>query len=185
MKGREADSFYIGGITGYNKGGTIKECISAPADNPYDEEGNLDSSKLTGMFVGGIAGYNDHGYIENCGTVNRDENEKNAAAYVIGNRFVGGIAGYNAGKAEADGDEYMVAGSRKNQANVVGTEYVGGIIGVNGELDIPEDFKPDQPAADFEEQVKAIRPLKRFSQDVIVRGWVNEGIITALSLIHI
>lgn len=184
VKGREADSFYIGGITGYNKGGTIKECISAPADNPYDEEGNLDSSKLTGMFVGGIAGYNDHGYIENCGTVNRDENEKNAAAYVIGNRFVGGIAGYNAGKAEADGDEYMVAGSRKNQANVVGTEYVGGIIGVNGELDIPEDFKPDQSAADFEEQVKAIRPLKRFSQDVIVRGWVNEGIITACGYVE-
>lgn len=184
VKGREADSFYIGGIAGYNKGGTIKECISAPAGNPYDEEGRLDSAKLTGMFVGGIVGYNDHGYIENCGTVNRDENEKNAAAYVIGNRFVGGIAGYNAGKAEADGGEYMIAGSRKNQAGVVGTEYVGGIIGVNGELDIPDDFKPDQAAPDFEEQVKAIRPLNRFSKEVVVKGWVNEGIITACGYVE-
>ncbi len=69
---------YVGGMVGYNSGGTIEQC------NLYL---NYDSQmmSITGKdYVGGLVGYSHSGHIEYCKSYNN----------VTGNNYVGGLLGY-------------------------------------------------------------------------------------------
>ncbi|MDO5135978.1 MAG: prepilin-type N-terminal cleavage/methylation domain-containing protein, partial [Eubacteriales bacterium] len=72
--GLEQKIQYIGGIAGYNEGGTIDSCNSAPAlslDLASLSQGELNElldPLLKGEYVGGIVGYNKSGNVTGCFT---------------------------------------------------------------------------------------------------------------------
>lgn len=101
---------HIGGVCGYNMGGTIENCYS--------------KSTVSGDWsIGGVCGYNLGGTIENCyntGTVN-------------GDMEIGGVCGY----ISRDNSNYMLYFSQirncYNYGSVKGNIYVGGVCGQNSE----------------------------------------------------
>ena len=102
--------YYVGGVCGYNYGGTVSNCYNAGTVNGT---GNGEST-----IVGGVCGCND-GTISNCynaGTVNGTGNGEST--------IVGGVCGFNGGTIS----------NCYNTGNVSGTgEYteVGGVCGYN------------------------------------------------------
>ena len=91
----------VGGIVGYNNGGTVTNCafsgsVSGKIDVGGvvgDNEGRVENCYNTGKvsgdaYVGGVVGYNDGGRVKNCyntGTVTGTDD------------YVGGVVGYNDG----------------------------------------------------------------------------------------
>lgn len=176
------DAYFLGGIagsTGYREGYqkenagiiTIKNCKSSPyytagekepAENPEAAE-----NVLVGDYVGGIVGYNDGAEIEACSTV-RESTDKQG--YVAGRNYVGGIVGYNSGNTGLN-----IGTDNRNQAYVNGYSYVGGIVGCNA---------IGKVVADEENGVTAFHlvmdPKESAGEKTAhVKGWINEGIITA------
>ena len=95
---------YVGGVVGYNDGGTVTGCI-------FSGSGSVSGS---GDYVGGIAGRN-NGTVENC----YNTGQVNGSA---DSRDVGGVVGLNRGTVE----------NCYNTGSVTGTSnYVGGVVGYN------------------------------------------------------
>ena len=102
---------YVGGICGYNEGGSISQCSN--------------NAKVTGnTAVGGIAGYNEEGSILKC----------NNAGSVNGYNMVGGICGYN----NLDGELIECQNNGNITADKI---YVDGITGKNGTGEIDAEVK--------------------------------------------
>lgn len=119
-------SYEVGGLVGFNQGGTISNSYS--------------TGNVTGLNdrVGGLIGKN-RGAIENCGSTSNvsgydyvggligdnyfgDVNNSEASGTVIGNEYVGAFIGYN------------VLGDISNShasGYVTGGQYIGGLIGYN------------------------------------------------------
>ena len=114
---------YVGGIVGYNDGGTVTGCIfsgsgSVSGSNSVGGVVGENSGSVTGVtgssnYVGGVVGYNDRGTVTNC--YNTDS--------VSGNS-VGGVVGYNSSG---------IVENCYNTGTVTGSGiYVGGVVGNNG-----------------------------------------------------
>ena len=133
VSGSVSGKNYVGGVVGYNDGGTVTGCIFSGSDSVSGEwyvggiagrnNGTVKNCYSTGQVngsadsndVGGVVGLN-HGTVENCYNTGS----------VSGKNYVGGVVGYNNG------------GSVTNSYNtgagtVTGTgDYVGGVVGDNG-----------------------------------------------------
>ena len=124
---------YVGGVVGYNNGGTVTGCI-------FSGSGSV--SGVTGSdYVGGIVGYNGTGAtVSNCYNTGT----------VTGNDYVGGVVGqnfggvencYNTGTGTVTGNDFVggVVGQNfggtvencYNTRTVSGSDYVGGVVGDN------------------------------------------------------
>ena len=95
-------SNYVGGLVGYNYGGSISNCYSTNPASGY-------------AAVGGLVGYNDSsGSISNC----------DSTGAVSGQYDVGGLVGWNVGTISNCYSTGTVSGSS-------GSNYVGGLVGEN------------------------------------------------------
>ena len=117
-------SDYIGGVVGYNNGGTVTGCYNTGNISGIDD-------------VGGVVGYNCDGTVTGCyntgnvsgkisvGGVVGDNSGAITGCYNIGNASgverVGGVAGYNTGTVQ----------SCYSMGNVSGSTSVGGVAGRN------------------------------------------------------
>lgn len=119
-----SESYYIGGILGYNESASLESCKSS-MDNELPEGFTMDS--LKGTYVGGLVGYHKSGTIEGCETL---------SGYVIGGMYVGGFTGVNEA-GTLGGEEIQV-----NRANVIAWKYAGGITGVNARVDVKDLSEP-------------------------------------------
>lgn len=176
----ETGAYFFGGIVGSAEetpgmagAAIVRNCVSSPyyteqeAEKLLDDIKNPETNTLIENFVGGIAGFNDTAIIENCSTVRESANKQ---GYIVGRDFVGGIVGYNAGTA---GELAAGEDNNRNQAHVIGHSYVGGIVGCNmaGHVDKTKEPYTVVPAKTGEGMPEADR--------AVVKGWINEGIITA------
>ncbi|MCL2066483.1 MAG: Ig-like domain-containing protein [Treponema sp.] len=102
-------SLNVGGLAGYNEGGTIENCIviGAVSGNEY---------------VGGVVGNNDGGTVQDCkaqGNINGFDIPSNNSM------SIGGVVGYNDNSGTVQGCSYT-------GGTVTGDSYyVGGIVGLN------------------------------------------------------
>ena len=96
---------YVGGVVGYNNGGTVTGCI-------FSGSGSVSGNE----YVGGVVGQNYRGSVENC---------YNTGAVTGSSNYVGGIVGDNSGTVE---NCYNT-----DSGTVTGTDdCVGGVVGLNG-----------------------------------------------------
>ncbi|NTV02889.1 MAG: filamentous hemagglutinin N-terminal domain-containing protein, partial [Chlorobiaceae bacterium] len=125
---------YVGGLVGYNTGGTI--------NNSVVNGGTLTAS---GNYAGGLVGYNSGGLIMgatvrgstlsgsgsylgglvggNTGTVSASSvTDTNVTSSYAGNTYAGGLAGSNSG---------TLAGVRVSGGSVKGITHLGGLVGSN------------------------------------------------------
>ena len=143
--------YYVGGVCGYNYGGTVSNCYNTGSVEGNSSVGGLcgmnygnvincyNNGNITGSnYVGGVCGYNYGGTVTNCYNTGS----------VTGNDYVGGLCGmnyrtvtncYNTGSVEGN---YSVGGlcgfnnggtvtNCYNTGNVTGNDYVGGVCGLN------------------------------------------------------
>ncbi|MEW5937051.1 MAG: GLUG motif-containing protein [Candidatus Thermoplasmatota archaeon] len=125
--GDASGSIYVGGLVGWNDGGTITNCYSTgDASGTGDRVGGLvgeSTGTVTNCYstgnasgtwdrVGGLFGYNNGDIITDCSSTG------NAS----GRYYVGGLVGYNSGAIIMD---------CYSTGNASGTSNVGGLIGHN------------------------------------------------------
>lgn len=129
---------YVGGLVGYNDGGSVSNVVNA--GDVYGESEKFEENE---GGIGGLVGFNSGSVTQasNAGAIDGDyyvgglvgvnasdatlENLYNSiSASITGTDYVGGIAGKNEGKISA-------TSRLVNQGNVVGKSYVGGIAGTN------------------------------------------------------
>lgn len=129
---------YVGGLVGYNDGGSVSNVVNA--GDVYGESEKFEENE---GGIGGLVGFNSGSVTQasNAGAIDGDyyvgglvgvnasdatlENLYNSiSASITGTDYVGGIAGKNEGKISA-------TSRLVNQGNVVGESYVGGIAGTN------------------------------------------------------
>lgn len=129
---------YVGGLVGYNYGGSVSNVVNA--GDVYGESEKFEENE---GGIGGLVGFNSGSVTQasNAGAIDGDyyvgglvgvnasgatlENLYNSiSASITGTDYVGGIAGKNDGKISA-------TSRLVNQGNVVGESYVGGIAGTN------------------------------------------------------
>jgi hypothetical protein len=93
---------YVGGVVGYNNGGSITNCY------------NTGDVTATGMYtyVGGVVGYNEQGTVKNC--------YNTGSVSDSGNSDVGGVVGRNTGGSVTN---------CYNTGSVSGNSGVGGVVG--------------------------------------------------------
>ena len=114
-QGTSTGGFKIGGIVGYNFGGTIKECsLSGRVDG---KAGGSDSG------VGGIVGVSSGGTVTRCCTNAPVTNVMKPSAAKNGQASVGGIVGHLSGGTVTD------SYTGYNSGSIWGYGYVGGKIG--------------------------------------------------------
>ncbi len=126
---------YVGGVCGYNDGGTITGCNSTGTVS-----GSVDS--YGSSYVGGVCGYNNGGTITGCNNTGTVSGEGSSVGGVCGANYEGGkITGcYNTGTVS--GSRYYVGGvcghnssgtitGCHNTGTVSGRERVGGVCGAN------------------------------------------------------
>ncbi len=118
----------VGGVVGYNTGGTVEYSYNTGSVSGtddvggvvgYNTGGTVETSYNTGSVsgtddVGGVVGYNTGGTVEtsyNTGSVS-------------GNAFVGGVVGWSCNTGGTVKYSY-------NTGSVSGNAYVGGVVGVN------------------------------------------------------
>ena len=128
VSGTVSGNYNVGGVVGYNNGGTVTGCI-------FSGSGSV--SVTGGNSVGGVVGQN-FGSVENCYNIGD----------VSGNRYVGGVVGdnrgtvencYNTGTVSDGGISGGVVGCNQggsvqncyNTGAVSGSEFVGGVVGYN------------------------------------------------------
>lgn len=176
----QKNAYFIGGIagsTGYGSGyteasgakATLKNCKSSPYYTDEEIEELLAAMKtpetadtvLIGNYVGGIVGYNNGAEIEACGTIRESVNRQ---GYVVGRDYVGGIVGYNSGDAGLN-----LGADNRNQAHVMGRSYVGGVVGCNAIGRLTDGY-----------QVELLPKEQAADNTAYIKGWINEGIITAV-----
>ena len=98
--------WYVGGVVGYNNGGTVTGCT-------FSVSGNVSGD----WHVGGIVGYNGTGAtVSNCYNTGTDDYGGGVVGYSSG-----GVVGYNSGTVE----------NCYNTGSVKGGRYVGGVVGSN------------------------------------------------------
>ena len=102
VSGSVSGHWYVGGVVGYNNGGTVTGCT-------FSVSGNVSGD----WHVGGVVGYNNGGTVTGC--------IFSGSGSVSGNRYVGGVVGYN-----SSGTVTNCAFS----GTVTGI-YVGGVVGEN------------------------------------------------------
>lgn len=107
---------YVGGIAGYNSGGTIRNCkVSLP--NSYSVYASLENSTSTDSCAGGITGYNaSTSTISYCCVLGTSTNG------VYGYNKAGGIVAASTGTVE----------KCYSNADVCGYARIGGIVGYAG-----------------------------------------------------
>ncbi len=146
-----ASGDYVGGVVGFNNGGTVETSYNTGSVNGafyvggvvgFNNGGTVETSYNTGSvsgssYVGGVVGWVCSGNVEtsfNTGSVG-------------GNYFVGGVAGvnfatvetsYNTGSVSGSNDVGGVAGYNSgtvetsyNTGSVSGSDNVGGVVGFN------------------------------------------------------
>ncbi len=131
VSGTVSGYWYVGGVVGYNNGGTVTGCI-------FSGSGSVSGKN----YVGGVVGYNDGGTVTGC--------IFSGSGSVSGEWYVGGIAGrnngtvencYNTGQVNGSADSSDVGGvvglnrgtveNCYNTDSVSGKNYVGGVVGYN------------------------------------------------------
>ena len=129
VSGSIKGNYNVGGLVGFNDGGTVENCnVSGSINGSYD--------------MGGVVGKNDGGTIEDCSFV---------TGTVDGDNEVGGIVGTNTGDVigckfkgtSVNGSNYNIGGvvgknegvvdSCYAESNVTGNDCVGGVAGNNFE----------------------------------------------------
>ena len=131
VSGTVSGNYNVGGVVGYNNGGTVTGCI-------FSGSGSVSGKN----YVGGVVGYNDGGTVTGC--------IFSGSGSVSGEWYVGGIAGrndgtvencYNTGSVNGSADSSDVGGvvglnrgtveNCYNTGEVSGNSYVGGVVGYN------------------------------------------------------
>ena len=143
--------YYVGGVCGYNYGGTVSNCY-----NTGSVEGNSSVGGLCGMNYGNVINCYNNGSVEGneivgglCGMNYRNVSNCYNTGSVEGNYSVGGLCGFNNGgtvtncynTGSVTGNDYVggVCGQNTmgtvtncyNTGNVTGNDYVGGLCGQN------------------------------------------------------
>ena len=106
VSGTVSGGMFVGGVVGYNNGGTVTGCI-------FSGSGSV-SGKID---VGGVVGYNDGGSVTN--SYNTGD--------VSGNNYVGGVVGENSG-SNGSVEKCHNTGSVNGSA---ASSNVGGVVGLN------------------------------------------------------
>ena len=136
VTGSVSGSDRVGGVVGYNNGGTVTGCTFSGSGSVSgvlsvggvvgnnDNSGSVENCYNTGTVsgsdrVGGVVGYNNGGTVENC--YNTGE--------VTGRATVGGVVGYNSSSVVGD-NRGNVTGCY-NTGEVTGRRGVGGVVGYN------------------------------------------------------
>ena len=107
VSGNVSGGGHVGGVVGYNNGGTVTGCT-------FSVSGTVSGNR----YVGGVVGYNG-GNVENCyntGSVT------GVTVVSVSSDYVGGVVGDNGGTVE----------NCYNTGSVKGDWYVGGVVGSNG-----------------------------------------------------
>ena len=143
----EKTPYYMGGIVGTNKYGTIQSCIN---------NGKVETTNESSI-IGGIVGDNYSSNVKECtnngiikgyktvgGIIGRSQGEKHIIyknknstnAEVVGNNCIGGIIG----RIEAGTNQVFATLSEcVNESDIVGeTGYIGGIVGMHGSYNVVE-----------------------------------------------
>lgn len=92
---------YIGGLVGYNQGGTINRCYNANGVNVSASFSTSNTANSAHTHVGGLAGYSQEGIIRNCyniGAVCVNVSSSSLDVTYGLDSYAGGIAGYNQGE---------------------------------------------------------------------------------------
>ena len=106
VSGSVSGDWYVGGVVGYNNGGTVTGCI-------FSSSGSVSGSD----HVGGVVGSNNNGTVENCYNTGKVTGSSEYS-------YIGGVVGYNSGTVK----------NCYNTGTVTGTgtdDYVGGVVGYN------------------------------------------------------
>ena len=109
----------VGGVVGYNNGGTVTNCHNTVAVSGSSSGDNGDS-----IYVGGVVGYNSSGTVTNCsntGTVSGDGN-------IYDRIYVGGVVGYNSSGTVTNCSN---TGTVSGDGSVSGNTNVGGVVGIS------------------------------------------------------
>ena len=101
----------IGGLVGYNNGGSISNCYSQVGISDYDGGGG-------GIDVGGLVGYNNGGNISNSSSASRVSGGP-------GSLSIGGLVGYNNGGNISNSYSSSTVSGGSNSGNI------GGLVGSN------------------------------------------------------
>ena len=108
VSGNVNGGWYVGGVVGYNNGGTVTGCT-------FSGSGSVSGD----WYVGGVVGDN-RGTVENCHNIGE----------VSGNRYVGGVVGSNNnGTVENCYNTGNISG--RNQVGGVVGQNSGGVVGQN------------------------------------------------------
>ncbi|MDO5155032.1 MAG: prepilin-type N-terminal cleavage/methylation domain-containing protein [Eubacteriales bacterium] len=174
----------------------IQECNSSPSYATEDVQDILKHDAaakeklqkyLNGVYVGGIVGFNCYGEIVECST----KPEQGKVGYVFGNQYVGGVVGFNQGPALGV-ESGILRKQGENDATVVGNQYVGGIVGCSSDVNKKQLLQVDAALkAKYakNESLKesewtqvigpVIEPEKERNMHVVVKNWVNKGVVYA------
>ncbi len=135
VDGTVSGSWSVGGVVGYNNGGTVTGCTFSVSgtvsgrmyvggvvgrnSGTYGSVTNCyNTGEVTGSTSGGVVGYNQSGTVENCyntGTVS-------------GSDYVGGVVGSNSGS--------VTNCYNTGSGNSVGGNSVGGVVGYNSSASV-------------------------------------------------
>ncbi len=143
VSGTVSGNYNVGGVVGYNNGGTVTGCI-------FSGSGSVSGKN----YVGGVVGYNDGGTVTGC--------IFSGSGSVSGEWYVGGIAGqnngtvencYNTGSVNGSADSSDVGGvvglnrgtveNCYNTDSVSGKNYVGGVVGYNNGGSVTNSYNTD------------------------------------------
>ena len=103
---------YVGGVVGYNNGGTVTGCI-------FSGSGSVSG----GSYVGGVVGLNSSGIVKNC--TNTGEVSGPDSGYT---NAVGGVVGHSSSASSGSAS----VTNCYNTGSVNGSIEAGGVVGVNG-----------------------------------------------------
>jgi len=115
------DMYNLGGVVGFNSGGSISNCYSTGSINgiAYGGENNY--------YIGGLAGYNDNGTILNC----HSDISVSSGVYSGDNKYhLGGLVGYNADNSSIS-NCYSTGSVTGAPDCGLYADYIGGLVGIN------------------------------------------------------
>ena len=99
-----AGARFVGGLVGYDHGGTVSDSYST---------GHVTGIRYLGGLVGYLAGYNVKGTVTKCYSTGN----------VTGNKDVGGLVGFN---------DWGTVSNSYASGTVNGNDFIGNLVGVNG-----------------------------------------------------
>ena len=160
VTGNVSGDWYVGGVVGYNNGGTVTGCIFSGSGSVsgnryvggvvgYNSSGTVTncafSGTVTGIYVGGVVGGNSgsNGSVEKCHNTGSVNGSVNSVGGVVGENSGSGPVKncYNTGKVTGSAASSNVGGvvglnrgsveNCYNTGSVSGDWYVGGVVGRN------------------------------------------------------